>query len=371
MPAPSLLRFTPALALFTALATPACLTGTLPSTGADGSVTPGGEGGTPGTEGGTTTHPDAGGHDAGSGTGDATVAPDAAVDPFDANIVTDAPVVIPDAPVADEAGVLSRCSMSATAIACAQQTYTINTAAGSDTAAGTNYPAYARVVHYQVPLGTAPAAGWPVVFIFQASYVSASVTFAASSADSYGLYYQTELVKNLLDAGYAVLAPEALGGGSTYWQTNLTVPPYATNWPSSPDDLLIQAMFTEIGKGTFGPLDGASLYATGLSSGGYMTSRMAVSYQGKFKALAIESGSYATCLSSFCTIPALPSNHPPTLFLHGGQDTVVVPIATEQAYDTALMTAGIPQDLIDDPNSGHQWIPAAPMAVLAWFQKYP
>ena len=42
-----------------------------------------------------------------------------------------------------------------------------------------------------------------------------------------------------------------------------------------------------------GPLDPSRLLAIGVSSGGYMTSRMAVSYPGKFRALAIAAG--ASC----------------------------------------------------------------------------
>jgi dienelactone hydrolase len=263
----------------------------------------------------------------------------------------------------DEGGVASRCTMTPSMITCTSANYTITTPPG------TSSPALPRVVHYQVPLGTAPAAGWPTVFLFQGSFVSAAYTFAASSTEQYGLYYQTELVKYLLDAGYAVLAPEALDNGNTYWQTNIA--PYATDWSGCADDLLIVAMLADVANGTFGPLDSAKLYATGLSSGGYMTSRMAVSYPGKFRSLAIESGSYATCISSECTVPALPASHPPTLLLHGDLDTTIVPESTVTLYVTALKAAGIPEKEIDDATSGHQWIPEAPSAVLAWFMSHP
>jgi poly(3-hydroxybutyrate) depolymerase len=266
-----------------------------------------------------------------------------------------------------EGGVASRCTMSAAAITCTSQTYTITTAAGS--AAGTTFPSYARVVYYQVPLGTPPAAGWPVVFMFQGSFISAAYTFSATSDEEYGLYYQTELVKKLLDNGFAVLAPEALESGESYWETNIA--PYATSWSGCADDLLVKAMLADVTAGTFGPLDATKLHATGISSGGYMTSRMAVSYPGDFRSLAIESGSYATCLSSDCVVPTLAATHPPTLLLHGDLDTVIVPEATVTAYVTALKAAGVPENEIDDAASGHQWIPEAPAAVLAWFQMYP
>jgi dipeptidyl aminopeptidase/acylaminoacyl peptidase len=126
-------------------------------------------------------------------------------------------------------------------------------------------------------------------------------------------------------------------------------------------------MLDQMSAGQFGAIDMTRLYATGISSGGYMTSRMAVSYPGRFRALAIESGSYATCLGPLCTIPSsLPTDHPPTLFLHGDADTIV-PIATARAYYDALVSQGIEAKFIEDPTAGHQWIPEAPDAVTSWF----
>lgn len=293
----------------------------------------------------------------------------------EAGPVADAGADAPGVSTGPDGAATSRCTMTPTEITCTQKQFTITTPAGSDPEAGTTFPSYARVVHYQVPLGTPPAAGWPTVFMFQGSFVSAGLTFSATSSDAFGMYYQTEVVMSLLDAGFAVLAPEALSGGDTYWQTNIA--PYAADWSGSPDDLLVKAMFADVANGTFGPLDPGTLFATGISSGGYMSSRMATSYVGKFKALAIESGAYATCLSGEsavtggeCTVPALSATHPPTLFLHGNLDTVIVPLWTVQAYETALTTAGVVNKYVHDANSGHQWIPEAPAAVLAWFQSY-
>jgi len=295
--------------------------------------------------------------------------------PVDAPVPTlDGPLPMLDADLPGDGGA-SRCTATSTMITCTEQTFTITTPAGSDEEAGTTYPAYQRVVYYQVPLGTPPASGWPVVFMFQGSFLSAQYTFSATSAEDYGMYYQTGVVKVLLDAGYAVLAPEALDSGETYWQTNIS--PYAADWSGSPDDLLIQAMLADVANGTFGHLDPSRLFATGISSGGYMSSRMAISYVGKFRALAIESGAYATCLSGAsvitdgeCTVPTLSATHPPTLFLHGNLDTVIVPEWTVTAYETALKAAGVAYKEVDDADAGHQWIPEAPAAVLSWFNTY-
>ena len=230
----------------------ACLTSAQSTTTADGGRTH--DGGTVKTspDTGSQPRPDAGtridtgtpGTDATKAHDAATIRPDAGRDapaPVDATVPVDA-----IAPVDGTAG--SRCTMTTTEISCTQQTYTITTPAGSDPEAGTTYPSYERVVHYQVPLGTPPAAGWPVVIMYQGAFVSAGLTFSATSSELYGMYYQTELVMNLLDAGYAVLAPEALSNGNTYWETNIA--PYAADWSGSADDVLVRMMLAGIKAGS-------------------------------------------------------------------------------------------------------------------------
>src|SRR5262249_52034297 len=123
--------------------------------------------------------------------------------------------------------------------------------------------------------------------------------------------------------------------------------------------------------GTFGPIDMSRLYATGISSGGYMTSRMAVSYAGMFKALAVQSGSYATCAGLLCAIPdRLPSDHPPTLFLHGRVD-LIVPLLTMQMYADRLTAEGHPVKVVIDDSAGHRTLARAPNEILAWFEAHP
>ena len=115
--------------------------------------------------------------------------------------------------------------------------------------------------------------------------------------------------------------------------------------------------------------DTTRLYATGISSGGYMTSRMAVSYEGMFRALAIQSASYATCAGPLCVGPSLPEDHPPTLFLHGTLDATVPQYTMELYYDD-LLELGVPTRKVVDPVAGHEWIDSAPAEVLRWFQDH-
>jgi poly(3-hydroxybutyrate) depolymerase len=225
-----------------------------------------------------------------------------------------------------------------------------------------------RNVYYQTPLGEPPAKGWPVAILFQGSFFGAAIMWSGDAGLPFGPYWETLTIKTLLDRGYAVLTPEAHGSGSTFWDTN--IPPWDVDWKDAPDAAFMEAIFAAIEGGKFGPLDRDSMFAGGISSGGYMTSRMAVSYAGRFKALAIHSGSYAICGGPACVIPdPLPSDHPPTLFLHGQLDPAV-PIASMQAYAKRLADEGRETKIVIDPTATHTWIAAAPEAIASWFDAH-
>jgi len=254
-------------------------------------------------------------------------------------------------------GTASRCTASASEVSCPYEQQSLPAQAGVP-----------RDVIWQVPLGTPPAKGWPVVLLFQGSLFGPKLMFSGRPSDPFGRYYVALTVKELLDAGYAVLAPAAHVDGATFWDTN--VPPWSISWTYAPDNAFMQSIFESISSGLFGPLDTSRMYATGISSGGYMTSRMAVSYPGKFKALAIHSASYATCSGPVCVVPtSLPSDHPPTLFLHGEAD-LIVPISTMKAYNARLVSKNKETRVVIDPGAGHEWLPAGPQEVVAWFNAH-
>lgn len=224
-----------------------------------------------------------------------------------------------------------------------------------------------RQVTYELPLGTPPKDGWPVVFFFQGSFFPAALAFSAEKGNPFGQYSLALTVKALLDAGYAVLAPNALIGGTTFWQTN--IPPWSVLWNTSSDHAFLMAIWKAMRDGKFGPVDSDRMYAMGISSGGFMTSRMAVSYPGTFRALAVHSGSYATC-SALCLVPSLPADHPPTLFLHGLLD-LIVPLPTMESYRDALVGDGHEVKTVVNSAAGHEWISEAVQAVPDWFAAHP
>jgi predicted esterase len=220
-----------------------------------------------------------------------------------------------------------------------------------------------RSVYWAQPNSAAPSGGRRAVVLYQGSLFGPSLTWNVDVplGTPFGGYYQVALVDALLDAGFTVIQPAA--GVAGVWDTNTQV----ISYDLSSDAKFIPALLAQIASGAYGPIDSGHLYATGISSGGYMTSRMAVSYAGKFRALAIESASYATCIGPLCNVPAtLPSDHPPTLFLHGGADATV-PISTARPYYDKLVAQHIETRFIEDPAAGHQWLSSAPKEVTAWF----
>lgn len=223
-----------------------------------------------------------------------------------------------------------------------------------------------RDVHWQVPAGEPPPDGWPVALLFQGTSFPALLYFRAPKITPFGGVHQAELTRSLLDGGYAVLAPEALGEGLTCWQTN--VPPWSSSWSSSSDAALLDMLDNAIASQTFGNLDPSRQYAAGISSGGYMSSRLAVSLPGRFAAIAIVAGSWMTCAGLLCEIPdEMPPEHPPTLFLHGALDPVV-PLATMTPYAERLAEAGIPVEQEIAPYALHAWAQGQAEHITSWFQ---
>lgn len=262
----------------------------------------------------------------------------------------------PDADV-DDASAPGRyeapCTASDASVECEYTLTELTTTAGT------------RNIYWTKPIGAPPAEGFPVALVFQGSFFGPSFTWQELTPElPFGGFYQGLLHVALLEAGFVVIEPEAEGGIA--WQTNA-----GGDYLAGSDHALILELLDRLATSDdFGPIDVSRLYATGISSGGYMTSRMAVSYPGKFRALAIQSGSYATCLGPLCEIPSeLPADHPPTLFLHGDADGTV-PVGTAIAYRDALEAQGIETDMIIDMGIGHSWLERAPEAVTQWFLKH-
>eukprot|EP00755_Sulcionema_specki_P005442 Sspe_Gene.32797::Locus_16058_Transcript_1_1_Confidence_1.000_Length_1074::g.32797::m.32797 len=159
-----------------------------------------------------------------------------------------------------------------------------------------------RWVGYQEPLGTAPRDGWPFVVLYHGwNLMNSEFAWYAEDWYSYGLYHKASLIKHLLDEGYGVITPDA-HNSLNYWDTNERE--YATAdlnaWSKSRDHAVVEGILDACSRGTFGPCNDKKLHAVGFSSGGYMSSRMAVNYGSRFRSISIMAGAYYYCAGS-CT----------------------------------------------------------------------
>ena len=158
-----------------------------------------------------------------------------------------------------------------------------------------------RNVRFALPVGTAPATGWKVAMLFHGTGGLISWQgVPGSNGGPFGYYYQVQLLKSLLDNGYVVIAPPSSDVASG-WDTNETafcpksrcgenVGPTVEQYKSTRDYMLFNALFATMASSTAGSgfgakLDMGHLYAAGISGGGYNTSRMAINFPGKFRAL--------------------------------------------------------------------------------------
>ncbi|MBP8185085.1 MAG: plasmid partitioning protein, partial [Pseudomonas sp.] len=80
-------------------------------------------------------------------------------------------------------------------------------------------PLSSRKVLYQVPAGTPPAGGWPLVIVYQGSFFALDNFVYYSNEWAGKLYHEGKTIKTLLDHGYAVIAPSA--PADLFWQTNI------------------------------------------------------------------------------------------------------------------------------------------------------
>lgn len=220
-----------------------------------------------------------------------------------------------------------------------------------------------REILYALPDTAPPAKGYPVALFFQGSFFP--MKFERNKSDPFGGYNEILTIKALLDEGFMVIAPKA--GANLFWQSNLI----GIIYELSSDKYLVNKILSELKAQTFGPADLENLFALGISSGGYMTDRMAQSHtHQRFNALAIQSASYAKCGGPYCPLPdEIKKNHPPTLFMHGRIDPVV-PILTMRLYERQLRKNGVTTKKVIHNTATHQWIPEAPGAVISWFKRY-
>jgi dienelactone hydrolase len=181
-----------------------------------------------------------------------------------------------------------------------------------------------------------------------------------------GQIHQAELTKALLDAGVAVIAPEAAANGHMFWYTNQ--PGWSALYHLSPDYKLFQNLFQAIDEGRFGPLRKDRIAAAGMSSGGFNSSRLALEFPERVRSIIVLSGGYAKHPSINTFIPDLPQDHAATLVIHGEKDHVV-DSSIPKAFSDKLVEQGIESELYIAPGKDHEFIPGTGERVVAWLRR--
>lgn len=219
-----------------------------------------------------------------------------------------------------------------------------------------------REVLWSVGKTYQPYQKMPVVILSQGSWFP--VEFSRYRFLPFGGFHEVRLIQKLLDAGFVVIAPRAIG--KIAWTTNITLRDYR----DSADFHFFQILFQRIEENYFADVDLERIFATGVSSGGYNSSRLASIFPGQIRALAIQSASFRDCLGPFCEIPdTLGDSHPPTFFLHGKKDRAV-PISTAKEYHRVLFDMGVETKFFTDPEAGHGWLESSPELITEWFIRH-
>lgn len=223
-------------------------------------------------------------------------------------------------------------------------------------------PVTTREVIFVLPVREPPKGGWPVVVYYQGSIFKSSFDWPEWAP--MGGFYESQTLRNLVNAGFAVVVPRATL--NLAWVTNASL-----FYELTSDYYFLKNVFAAIRNQELGPLNANKKFAAGMSSGGYNTSRMAVSFKNEFKALAIHSASYATCLGALkCNVPELmPEGHPPTLFIHGEND-FIVPVETMIEYATRVKQSGVKTKIYVEKEGGHEYFRQTPNLILSWFLKH-
>jgi poly(3-hydroxyoctanoate) depolymerase len=191
----------------------------------------------------------------------------------------------------------------------------------------------------------------------------------------YGLYYESQFIKKMLEAGFVVIAPKANSltffpftffGSVLAWEANIS--PYSSHFTESRDFNLTKTLFDNLDGVVGAPADRQRIFLAGFSSGGYMSSRIAnePEFAGQVAGVVVHSASYGTCLQGSCSIPSsLPSFHPRTLLV-ANQDDSVVPFRTVEQYQKILEDNGVPTDAIYSEKGDHAWLPSQIDLITEW-----
>ena len=184
---------------------------------------------------------------------------------------------------------------------------------------------------------------------------------------------QVSFRKQALEAGFFIICLESkkpIRPGPRAWKV-------FEEDPNKNNDVYYVSMVLNWIKQHKPDINSDKVYCAGFSSGAFMCSHLANSYDPVFSAIAINSGCNAQAITltkfgpsfNFTAQYSISKNHPPTLLIHGAQDTIV-PLQCATNYYMDLQQSLIDSKLIIEEDIGHIWLKSKNDDILKWFQSH-
>ena len=168
---------------------------------------------------------------------------------------------------------------------------------------------------------------------------------------------QHAFARRALELGYAVVAPNPTTPrceGVYQWD-------YTETDPNRSDNLFLKRVIDWIKSGKDFPVRKDRIYVVGISSGGFMASRLAQLFADDIAKVVIRSAGNANDMSiegRRCIPvwggPHEVKRHPPTMLIHGVRDRLV-PVRMSDQYEASLKRAGVEVVYIRAAGKGHRW----------------
>ena len=226
-----------------------------------------------------------------------------------------------------------------------------------------------RRVYLSFPKGSPPLEGWPIVILLHGRGQSGGAWFGKGPLS---IGEQKFFPPILVDSGFAVLAPdgaEPFRKGLKEWDF------FHRKRENSKDIPFFESLFSWMEKNPKLKFDMNKLYVAGISSGGFMTSRLAQAFPLKFRAACVIAAGNPDSFRFVSDLPlaeeadpspAITSKHPPTLILHGTKDNIV-PLEKGERYYQELKKAGVETEIHEIPGGRHLWPEQYNQRIVQWF----
>ena len=226
-----------------------------------------------------------------------------------------------------------------------------------------------RIIIWQKPTTDPDEDGYPVLILMHGAVQTSLSWFIGLS--QWGKR-QTDFANQALEEGYIIIAPNSqkpIRPGPRAWDA------FTEEIENSRDLTLIQNILEWV-ETMDCKIDENRIFCAGFSSGAFMTSRIGLTFPEEFCGLIIHSGCNAESIEITnrgpvfdCETPIdISTNHPPTLIVHGEQDSLV-PYECAFRYYSDLIDGEIPTELLNDPEGGHIWLKDYNKDIFTWLKK--